>query len=77
MPRDFLSLAMLKYVICLCNGFDRCCIFCLFCQAWSCKCSYRCCEFVSCVNTVAVLNTAFCMACSMLMLVDDAKGDHM
>ena len=32
--------------------------------------------FVSCVHPVAVLNTAFCMTCSLLMLVEDARGDH-
>ena len=31
----------------------------------------------SCVHPVAVLNAAFCMACSLLMLVEDARGDHM
>ena len=36
----------------------------------------RCCMFVSCVYPVAVLNTAFCMTCSLLMLVEDARGDH-
>ena len=38
--------------------------------------SCRCCMFVSCVHPVAVLNAAFCMACSLLMLVEDAIGDH-
>ena len=33
--------------------------------------------FVSCVQPVAVLNAALYMSCSLLMLVDDAKGDHM
>ena len=32
--------------------------------------SCRCCMFVSCVHPVAVLNAAFCMTCSLLMLVD-------
>ena len=32
---------------------------------------------VLCVHPVAVLNAAFCMTCSLLMLVDDARGDHM
>ena len=36
-----------------------------------------CCMFVSCVHPVAVLNTAFCMTCSLLMLVEDTRGDHM
>ena len=36
-----------------------------------------CCTFVSCVHPGAVLNAAFCMTCSLLMLVEDARGDHM
>ena len=32
--------------------------------------------FVSCVHPVAVLNAAFCMTCSLLMLVEDAISDH-
>ena len=39
--------------------------------------SCRCCMFVSCVHPVAVLNAAFCMTCSLLKLVEDARGDHM
>ena len=39
--------------------------------------SYRCCVFVSCVHHVAVLNAAFGMSGSLLMLVEDARGDHM
>ena len=27
-------------------------------------------------HPVAVLNAAFCMTCSLLMLVEDAIGDH-
>ena len=43
-----------------------------------CECSScRCCLFVSCVHHVVVLNAAFCMTCSLLMLVEDARGDHM
>ena len=34
------------------------------------------CMFVSCVHPVAVLNAAFCMTCSLLMLVEDAIDDH-
>ena len=58
----------------------------LYCDAWSCSCSCmgcmsvsscRCCMFVSCVHPVVVLNAAFCMTCSLLMLVEDARGDHM
>ena len=39
--------------------------------------SCRCCMFVFCVHPVAVLNAALCMTCSLLMLVKDARGDHM
>ena len=39
--------------------------------------SCRCCKFVSCVHPVAVLNAAFCMTCSLLMLVEDASGGYM
>ena len=38
--------------------------------------SCRCCMFVSCAHPVAVLNAAFCMTCSLLMLVEDAIGDR-
>ena len=81
----FLSLEVLKYVVCLCRGCDGCCIFCLYCEAWSCRCSCmgsvsvsscRCCMFVPCVHPVAVLNAAFCMTCSLLMLVEDAIVNH-
>ena len=64
----------MKYVVCLCRERDGCCIFCFNCDAWSCRCS---CMFVSCMHHVAVLNAAFCMTCSLLMLVEDARGDHM
>ena len=33
--------------------------------------------FVYCVHHVAVLNAAFCMTCSLIMLVEDARGNHM
>ena len=32
---------------------------------------------MSCVHPGAVLNAYFCMTCSLLMLVVDARGDHM
>ena len=79
---------VLKYVLCLCRGCDGCCVFCLYCDAWSCRCpcmdsmsvsSCRCSMFESCVHPVAVLNALFCifMTCSLLMLVEDARRDHM
>ena len=39
--------------------------------------SCRCCMFMSCVHPVAVLNSAFCMTCRLLMLVEGARVDHM
>ena len=36
-----------------------------------------CCMFVSCVHPVAVLDATFSMTCSLLMLLGDARGDHM
>ena len=39
--------------------------------------SCMCCMFVSCVHPVTVLNAVFCMTCSLLVLVEDAKGDYM
>ena len=83
---EFLNLRVLKHVVCLCKRCDACCVFCLYCDAWNCRClctgsmcvsSCRCCMFVSFVHPVAVLNATFCIACSLLMLVGDARGDHM
>ena len=60
--------------------------FCLYCDTWSCRCSCMgsmsvsscsCCMFVSCVHPVEVLYVEFCMTCSFLMLVEDARGGHM
>ena len=31
----FFSLGVLTYVVCLCRGCDGCCVFCLYCEAWS------------------------------------------
>ena len=35
------------------------------------------CMLVSCMHPVAVLNVVLCMPCSLLMLVEDARGDRM
>ena len=40
-------------------------------------CFAICCMIVSCVHPVAVLNAAFCMPCSLLMLVEGERGDYM
>ena len=42
----------------------------VFCHA------YGVCVFVSYVHPVAVHYAAFCMTCSLLMLVEDVIGDH-
>ena len=77
---------MLKYVVCFCRGDVMDVVFSVCIEAWSCRCSCmesvsvsscRCCMLVSCVHPVAVLNAAFCMTCSSLMLVEDARDDHM
>ena len=39
--------------------------------------SCKCCMFLSCVHPVIFLNAAFCITCSLLMLVEDARDDHM
>ena len=79
-----LGLGIMKYVVCFCRGCNGCCIFRVYCDAWSCGCLcmgsmsvFSCrCMFVSCVHLVAVLNAAFCMTCSLLMLGEDARSDH-
>ena len=82
-------LALLKimglepWIVEVCDGY---CVFCLNYEARSCRCSCmgsvsvsscRFCMFVSCVHPVAVLNAAFCMTFSLLMLVEEVRGDHM
>ena len=39
------------------------------------KCEYFAMQMMSCVHPVAVPNAAFCMTYSLLMLVEDARGD--
>ena len=38
--------------------------------------SCRCCIILSSVNPVAVLNAEYCMTSSLLMLVEDARGEY-
>ena len=61
------SVLALKYVVCLCKECDGCCFFCLYCDAWICRCSCmgsmsdsscNCSTFLSCVHPVAVINAA-------------------
>ena len=82
----FISRCGLLCVVYLYNGCDGYCAFSLTCDACNCRCfcmgrmlisSCRCCIFVSCVHPVQALRAAFCMTCSLLMLVGDAIGDHM
>ena len=69
---DVCKWRMFVYVCCSdCVGGLWKCLLCL--SVSSC----RYCMFVSCVYPVAVLNAAFCMTCSLLMLVEDARGNHM
>ena len=37
---------------------------------------FRHADVVSCVHPVAVLNAPVCTTCSLLMLVEDARGDY-
>ena len=41
-----------------------------------CECFVMQMLYVCVLHPVAVLNAAFCMTCSLLMLVKDAIGDH-
>ena len=70
---------MVKYVVCLCRRCDECCVFCLNCEACSGRCSCMGSVIVSLfIHCKFVLNVAFCMTCSLLlMLVEDARGNHM
>ena len=54
----FLSLVVLKYVVCLCRGCDGCCVLCLYCEGWSCRCS--CMGSVSCF----VMQMYVCVLCA-------------
>ena len=70
-------------MLCVCVGYVVDVVFSVCIVSCRCSCmgsvsvsSCRCCMFVSCVHPVAVLNAAFCMTCSLLMLVEDEIGDH-
>ena len=47
------SLGVLKYILCLCMGCDGWCAFCLYWDAWSCRCS--------CVESMCVSPGICCM----------------
>ena len=48
------SLGVLKYVVCLCRGCYELCVFCLHCDAWSCRCS--CMGSMSVSSCIGILN---------------------
>ena len=48
-----------------------CCLELYVLVSGKCEC-FRSCMFVSCVHPVAVLHAAFCMTCSLLMMVEYA-----
>ena len=41
-------------VVCLCKGCDGCCVFCLYCDTWSCRCS--------CMGSMSVLSYRCCIS---------------
>ena len=55
------------FSVCIVRRGDRC-----SCMGSVSVSSCKCCMIVS-----SVLNVAFCMTCSLLMLVEDTRGDHM
>ena len=79
----YFSIGMIKYVVCLCKGCDGRYVVSLNCEAWSWRSSCvgsmsdsscsRCCMFVSCVQSVAVL-----MRSSWLIIhTSSAAGIHL
>ena len=78
-------LGVLKHAVCLCSGCDGCCVLCLYCEAWSCRCSYGKCEcFVMQMLYVCVLGASCGSSQScvlhdlqLLRLVEDPRGNHM
>ena len=70
--KECFSLVVLKYSACLCKGCDGCCVFCLYCDAWSCRCSNmgsvsvfscRCCMFVCILWQLSMLHSALLAVC--------------
>ena len=54
---------------------------CLYCEAWSCRClcmgSVSVSSCICCDLCASCCSSQFCMTCSLLMLVEYARGDHM
>ena len=70
---------VLKYVVYLCKG---CFLFVLWSVELQVLVHGKCACFVMqvfyvCVHPVSVLKAAFCMTFSLLMLLEDARDDHM
>ena len=59
--RDYFSLGVMKYVVCLCKGYDGCCVFCVYCEAWSCSFSY--------MGSVSVSSCRCCVVCLRLVCI--------
>ena len=56
--------------------FSACIVRCgAVCALGKCECIVM--KICVCVHPVAVLNAAFSMSCSLLMQVEDERGDHM
>ena len=51
-----LSIGVLKYAVCLCKGCDVCCVFCLYCDVWSCR--------GSCMGSVSVSSADVVCLCA-------------
>ena len=51
----FFCLGVLKYVVCLCKGCHGCYVFCLYYDAWSCRCS--------CMGSMSVLSCGCKFVC--------------
>ena len=76
-------LFVLKYGVCLCTGCDGRYVSCFNGEAGA--VGARVWEvfvfvmqmFYVCVHPVAPINTTFCMTFRLLILVEDARGDHM
>ena len=75
------SLGVLNYVVCLWKGCDGCCVFCFYCDAWTCRCSCMGGMLFRHADVVCLCASCGCsqffMTCSLFMLVQDARGDHM
>ena len=79
MPRDNRCMYGTCLFLCLlCGGlWEVCCVAAVVENSGLFVSECMLCGCVGDVMDVAVLNPAFCMTCSLLMLTEDARGDHM